>query len=157
EAAGEGVEAEEGGQLVDDAFRFLEGGFFGRAFGFELGGEASIEEEGTDAESGVEQEHDVDRLLEGDAGVAVDAFRQAGGESAEGGDERADEAVAGEEVGAFPVADGAREESLFGGEKDADVAGRGVEGAEEGDEQEGPEVVHEGEGESGEDGEHRAA
>ncbi len=157
DAAREGIETEERRQPVDDPAGFLERGFL-RWRGFQFGRQPVIEHERRHPQRRIAEEHDIDGLLERDAGIAlVDPFRQPRGERAHRGHQRADHAVAGKKIGALLIADGARQERLLGGEEDADITGRGVERADEGDQQQRPEVVDEGEPEPGDDGEHRAA
>ena len=71
--------------------------------------------------------------------------------------QRANETVAREERRPLPVADRLRQERLLGRQEDADVAGGGVEGADEGDDQQRPEVMDEGEAEPGGDHQQRGA
>ena len=92
-----------------------------------------------------------------ETGLIGHELGQTRGERAGRGHQRADETVAGEERRPLPVADRLRQERLLGWQEDADVAGGGVEGADEGDDQQRPEVMDEGEAEPGGDHQQRGA
>ena len=60
---------------------------------------------------------------------------------ATGAEERAHQAVAGKQIGAVVIADGAAQRRLLQWQEDADVARRRIECADEGDEHERPETT----------------
>ena len=72
---------------------------------------------------------------------SADHLGEPRGERAGRRDQGANEAVARKERRPLPVADRLRQERLLGWQEDTDVAGGWIEGANEGDDQERPEVV----------------
>ena len=114
-----------------------------------LGGEAAVEEQGGQPEPGVEQEGGLERRLGPAREETAQHLREPGAQGADGAGERADEAVAGEERGAVAVGDGVREPRLLQRQEEADIAGGGVERADEGDQEQRPEALGQSEGDAG--------
>jgi hypothetical protein len=151
QAPGEGIETEQGRQRQHDAARAAKR-LRGRRAG--LGGrhalrQAPVEQQREPAQAGVEQECRLQRRPQPGTQEFGGRFGQGGAEGAHGGRDRADEAVAGEERCAIAVAHHAGELRLLERQEDADVSRGRVERAEEGDDEQGPEVLEPGEGDPG--------
>jgi hypothetical protein len=115
------------------------------------GGEVPVAGEDHDGDERT-QERESQSSHVGDANPMPQPFGDAGTQGTDGGNERADEAVAREQRRSLLVRDGRRQECLFGGEEHADVAAARVERADETDQGEWPERRERGESDTG--GEH---
>ena len=82
-------------------------------------------------------------------GARRERIGNAGGERSEGAGDRAGEVVPGEEGGAVLRGGGFRQDRLLGRQEQRDVAGAGIERADEGDEEKGPEAGGQVEGDPG--------
>lgn len=110
-----------------------------------IGRQPAVDQPDQEADRGVGEECQLvqgDAIDAGQAGKVVGDDRQ---QRAAGAQERAHHAIAGKEVGALPVGDGAAERRLLQWQKDADVARRRIERADEGDEHERTEADDRGE------------
>ncbi len=114
------------------------------------GGQASVQRPDRQADGGIEHEHAAQRIDARQPGVRGKPVRQAGGQRANRGRQRAGQAVAREHGGAF-VARGADagKPRVLERQEHADIAGTGVERADEGDHQQRPERAEAGEADAG--------
>src|SRR5258708_20908708 len=140
EAAAEGIEAEERGEDEDGPARGSERLF--RATDARLADrKLAIEQERDDPEQSVEQEHRAHRCSGIDPDDIGEESGQACGEGSGRADERADQAVTREERGALVIRTGMRNKRMFERQKQADIARGRIEGTDEADEDERPELA----------------
>ena len=119
------------------------------------GGQAPVAQQHDEAERGVADERPAQRRRRRGPEPLADPLGHAGAQRADGGDERADQRVAGEQRGAHLVRPGPGQQRLLGRQEHADVAGRRVHRADEGDDDQRPEVGERGEAEPGGDHQER--
>ena len=125
ETAGECVEAEQGGQSVDDVPRRPESPVCAAARRWRLPGYPGIEQAAGDAQCSIEHEHRLDgrQLVEPGSGQKL---RGSGSERPEGGAQRTDQAVPREHAGATLIGRLVAENRVLERNEDADAARRGI-------------------------------
>ena len=101
--------------------------------------DAPVDHRARQADRGVEQEHALHERKRRRTRPSHDDIGQRRQQRARGAHQRAGKAVAHEEGRAVPVAHRLGEQGLLERQEDADVAGRGIDGSDKGDEQQGPE------------------
>ncbi len=147
EAAREGIEAEQRGQLVDDAARGPERRARARLVHAHMR-QTPVERGAHEPQDRVEAEHEPESAELADPGPR-DEIRQRRREGAGRHRERADQAVAREGVRSRLVGHAVRQHGVLERDQHAEVAGRRIDGSDEGDQRNDGEVLGQRKGRPG--------